>query len=119
MARLSSRGWLGLGFGIVFVAVLGGVVWMMRGSQPTQPQAVLSSRSPERLRADWREGVDTALREYDATQNAAQAKQTLLMLRVPTESREQHLALVLAFEALIQGAAQGPDRLERARAEYR
>jgi hypothetical protein len=119
MAYLSSRGWLGIGVGVVLIAMIGGVVWMMRGAQPTPPQEVLSSRSPEQLRADWREGVDEALREYDATQNAARAKQMLLSLRVPADARERHLALVSAFEALSQGAAQGPARLEQARAGYR
>ena len=78
----------------------------------------LQEQSPEELEATWRQSVDATLTAYDVSKNAAQAKQALLQARVPAEARETHLALVLAFEALVQVSPDGDARLAQARENY-
>ncbi len=104
---------------VLVACVCIGAWWIGERSASSVSIPEVQELSPEELERAWRQSVDALLATYDETQNAAQAKQALLQARVPAEARETHLALVLAFEALVQGAsAESEARLGQAREQY-
>lgn len=104
--------------GILIVCCLGFVgLWYMRRTTDDSSTQV-QRRSPEEIRRTWKEGTIATLQLYEQEHNPQQAKAKLLALTVPTEGRDAHLALVLAFEAKIQERADAEERLQVARAAF-
>jgi hypothetical protein len=50
--------------------------------------------------------------EYSATQNAERAYQAAILVRVPKEMLQTHLDLIIAWQQLAAGAADGTTRLD-------
>lgn len=83
---------------VAVVVACGMFLWIRRDSRPlitAKPQI-----SIEALRATWVMHVSSTLADYERTKNAAVARDQLLTLIVPSEWRETHLRLVLAFQSL-------------------
>ncbi len=85
--------------------------------EPT-PTIPLAPIDPVELQADWRQGIASILADYDKTGDARAAKERMLTVRVPGASRDVHLALFLAFNALGDSRPEGKAKLAAARAEF-
>lgn len=98
---------------LVLAAVVTGLsAYRYRLSSP--PATLRPQHSTEEIRRTWEVGVSDVVRSYTQDGNAVQARDRLLALTVPVDKREQHLALVLALEAEIQGRADADTRWQRA-----
>ena len=75
-------------------------------------------RSQEEMRASWIQGVQEALATYDREQDATKARDALLALSVRADDQESHLALVLAFQGLIDDRGGAARSLEKARQDF-
>lgn len=118
MSNLSMRSRL------VFLVLLGllliGVgfaIYRVLHRLPDAPMAP-PARTQEEIRADWSRGVQDALAEYDRTQDATKARDALLRLSVREADQSTHLALVLAFQGLIDRRANAAAALDQARRSF-
>lgn len=75
-------------------------------------------RSQEEMSALWIQGVQETLASYDREQNATKARDALLALSVRADDQESHLALVLAFQGLIDARGGAASSLEKARQDF-
>ena len=82
------------------------------------PPAPVSAPSLEETRATWRQNVKRIVAMYDQDKQAERAREALLALTVAREDQEAHLRLVLALNALIEGASGADKKWQTAQALF-
>ncbi len=116
-----TRRALVLSVSLLCAVVLVGVgIWVYRGRTPVPAVAPSTELGAppvpvEQLHGYWVGKVQEALTTYDQDQNAIKARDALTGLRIASEDREAHLALVLAFEMKVQGQAGADEKIVVAR----
>lgn len=101
------------GIGVCLIITIVGLITYRYYAPATTP-TTQAQRSSEEIRQAWESGVTDIVQVYSREKNAVQARDRLLTLTVPSDKREQHLALVLALEAMIQRRTDADERWERA-----
>ena len=102
------------------VILIGLGVWVARNRTPQMPTTSSTALGAppvpvEQLHGYWLGKVKGILAAYDQDQNATKARDALAGLRVASEDRDVHLALVLAFETKVQGQAGADEKIVSAR----
>ena len=105
--------------GILLLLVCGTYWVFLRVQNKQQPvPPAQQARSSQEIFDAWHEGVAEALRTYERTKDATQAKTALLALSVPKDKRDIHLALVLALEGLSRTKKDALKQYETAKALF-
>lgn len=115
----AKRGWI---IRIVVFLMLLAILFFLRSRSrslvPSDPSSSQPSVSSVERHREWRSKVENILNDYDRTSNAAQARDGLLGLTVAPEDRDMHLKLVLAFQAVVDGASDASFKLQETRKEF-
>ncbi|MDO8584411.1 MAG: hypothetical protein Q7R83_04505 [bacterium] len=103
---------------VVALGAVSALAWKLGSSTPPAVP-VVPTLSLEEIRGVWLARVSSTVAGYEQTQNATEARDRLLALTVPSELRDVHLSLVLAFQALVDQRKTGEQQLKQALNAYR
>ncbi len=108
-------------FGLLIVICLIALYLGVRQKQRAATESIPFAspvRTVTEVGNDWRSDVARILSEYDRTQDARAAEQSLLALRVVEGDQDLHLKFVLAFHAIGESRPEGKTQLTEVRRRF-
>lgn len=88
------------------------------GTGPMTAPLHLPARPASEIHVEWRTSVQNLLAQYDQNHDAAILREALLRLTVTNEDRDQHLALVLALNGVIDHLPQAEETWNQTRQRF-